>query len=178
MTPLERLQLLQAATGLIAANVDKTVQVNRCAEFTRRAAYELRDLGWGNIAKTSGANVQGLSIDKMVNPRAQSLTDIIVDTDGDNPSLAWQERPASLAEAQLYVAPLAPPDVPAPPVEPPPPEPPLPPDVDDIDARIEALLGDAVDALGGVVEVVTALTVQLRDIREHGVSLHIGGFGR
>lgn len=125
MNEPERLQALQQRTHLITdLPNDRALQVERCAEFTRRAAWELRDLGWGNVRKEAGANVRGLSIDKIINGRTGEMRDIIVSSDSENPHLTWDLVDAN-ASLSFYVAPVAPPD--APPEVPPGPKPEDPP---------------------------------------------------
>jgi len=85
----ETLQGLQARTHLIADLDDKDQQQQNVAAFTRLAAWELRDFGYGNLKKTSGAAIRGLSIDKLIHRDTGAVMDICTNSDTDNPGLSW-----------------------------------------------------------------------------------------
>jgi hypothetical protein len=174
MTEIEVLRRLQETTGLVGALPDKVEQQIRHAKFTRLAAWMLRDLGWGNIRKTSGSQVLGLSVDKMVNPRKGTLVDIIIDGDGDNPSVGWQERAATPDEVQLYVPPLQPEDVPGDQPPPPPPPPPVDPTAIDLLRDLVEVAGPLVDAFEANTHALLEVRDRLDQLRETGLSIHFG----
>jgi hypothetical protein len=173
MTELELLHRLQTDTNLIGARADKDEQRQRHAEFTRRAAWALQPYGYGNVRKTSGENVRGLSIDKIIHKSAGSVVDLIADSDGANPQLAWNVVD-HLDPAAFFVEPQPEPG-PAPPL--PPPAPPAPSPDEAIFAQLEKLLLESteriVDGLDGMVQAVGHLSDSLDALQQNGVKVHI-----
>jgi len=99
-------------------------------DVTNATAYTWRGEDWGLLAKTSGTNWQGYSVDVIVNVRLRQAVDVLGDSEGiGRPQwayLPWEDRFTSLWRAPL------------PPDEPQPPEPP----VDELEARVAALEAD------------------------------------
>ena len=125
MSELDTLLALNAQTHLIRSIADKDLQLANVAEFTRRAAWALRDQGYGNVRKTVGVNVQGRSADVIMRKTDGAAFDIVVGKQTDNPSVAFNSSPA-LDVAQFFVEPQPEPGESAPPPPPPPPDPPAP----------------------------------------------------
>lgn len=173
MTELDILRELNARTGLVAPLADKVQQVHRHAEFTRRAAWALRDRGWGSLRKTTGAHVDGKSIDKIIQRDSGEVRDLIVDSDGNEPRVTF-DLAGVLEPSQFFIAPTAPPD--APPVKPPV-EPPVEPPAADDDAALLKELVDAIDANSDRTDANTAalqaLHATLKIIAEKGVRLRL-----
>ena len=104
MSELDTLLALNAQTNLVRSIPDKDQQLVNVGEFTRRAAWALRDLGYGNVRKTSGTNVRGLSADVIMRRTDGAAFDIVVGKQTDSPSVAFNSSP-TLDVAQFFVAP-------------------------------------------------------------------------
>ena len=98
-------------------------------------AYTHRQAGWGLLAKTTGANVNGYSMDVIINPRTREAVDILgsAETEG-RPQ--WLPIAWGVDFAARFVAPTRP----GGPEPPPPPPPPPAPDLEARVARIERVL--------------------------------------
>lgn len=174
MPELDILQSLQAATNLIGPLADKDLQRRNHAHFTRLAAFALRDQGWGNIRKTSGNNVEGFSVDGLVNPRTSTFSDIIADSDGDHPALRWQARPASQAEISAYEPALAPVDSPGPTTTPAPPAASDEPTPTEILQQLLETFGPWADAYAANTHALLEVRDRLDQLRSTGLTVHFG----
>lgn len=90
MSELAMLESLEARTHLLARAAGPPPSLELCGEFTRRAAWELRERGWRLIRKTAGQNVRGLDSDKIIHADTLEIVDIIVGAGGPSPRPAWQ----------------------------------------------------------------------------------------
>lgn len=75
---LPRLQELQARLQLVGKGADTAERERNCSAFTQEAARMLHGEGWRRIRKTSGVNVDGMDIDKLVHKDTFRIVDIIV----------------------------------------------------------------------------------------------------
>src|SRR6266571_2115643 len=81
-------------------------------EITRRVAWALRDEGAGVLAKPSGNNCHGFSVDVVVF-RDGTWVDCLINAENQN-TPAWQVGTTKL-DPNVWVAPTDPGDTPAPP---------------------------------------------------------------
>lgn len=137
MNELAKLQALYQRRGINLGQGDEGERLRRCAAFTRAAAWELRETGWGNIRKTGGVQVNGLDVDKLFNRDTREVVDIIIASGGDAPRVAWQQTEAG-TDIERWISPAPPDDevIPEPQPEPQPePAPPAPLRIDAEDVR-------------------------------------------
>lgn len=131
MNEQAKLERLAEVSGLLRFHTDPETNKQRVAKFTRAAAWELRDGGWGNVRKDGGTHVQNLDIDKIMNWNTGEVVDIVIDAGIERQRVGWQvvdrlprERWAAPHDE---LAPQQPAPQPGPTPEPPPgptPEPP------------------------------------------------------
>ncbi len=176
MTELEIVQGVAQRTGLVSGLADKSQQKHRIAEFTRRSAWELRERGWGFLRKTSGENVQGFSVDKIINVFDGRVADLVIDGDGDNPQPAFNIVD-TLSPSTFYAQPTPPPDFQQPPAPEPipvPPPPSAPPRDEDFDRFIRAI--ETTQAIGReAIETMNAQTAAVRELTERVAKLSTSG---
>ena len=152
MNELDVVNSTAADTGLLGAGADDEDRRQHAAYFTRLVAWRLRDLGWGNLRKTTGNQVAGLSVDALIHRTTGEIRDIIRNAGGADAAPQWLYQGKD--DPARYVAPVD--------SSPPPPPPPPGDDVDARLARLEARYAAGLEACERLIDYCLELHEELR----------------
>jgi hypothetical protein len=112
MSEIETLHALEARMGLLGRSGSEQELLDNAAAFTRAAASELakNDPNWGNVRKTSGVNVRGLDVDKILHKLTLQMFDIVIGAGAAGQHVGWQNvakgRPDQWVEAESFPPPI------------------------------------------------------------------------
>lgn len=100
---LDAVMRVAQTTGLLNIGIGIPARLVNVQAFTRECAKELAPIGWGMLFKTTGLNIDQLSIDSIVNRETGDVARIVRDAGYPNAAAAFEVRPA--AAGQLWVDP-------------------------------------------------------------------------
>lgn len=80
--------------GLLDRGIGIAARLVNAQAFTRECAKELAPLGWGMLFKTTGLNIDQLSIDSIVNAKTGDVARVVREAGYPNASPAFEVRPA------------------------------------------------------------------------------------
>lgn len=116
MDEVATLETLESQHGYLRRDGDSEALITNAAAFTRHAAWALRDLGWGNVRKTSGEQREGLDVDKILNKHTLEMRDIVIAAGSPAQRVGWLL--VAHGTPTQWVEPKAPPGVEEPEPEP------------------------------------------------------------
>lgn len=147
------LEIVQAARAKYPAAIydaegrlTNPIGVPTAWRITTAVAYQLRELGWGLLEKSSGNNHLGYSVDVIINPRTRELVDILMDSEGAATPI-WSPLDYATVDPTRWRPPV-PPDGTAP-VDPPAPG--------GLEARVAALEARVAGLIDAITEAGTRL---------------------
>jgi hypothetical protein len=80
---------LAARTNLLGRGADEHERTRNAGEFTRLAQRELHHLDWRLLRKSSGNNIDGRSVDKLINRVSGEVADVVFSSEGTDARAQW-----------------------------------------------------------------------------------------
>lgn len=91
MNELAKLEALAQHTGLLTWDGDKGPEPENLEKFTRQAAFELREQGFGNIRDEGAENVDAVLINTIMNRNTGEVFEVVADAGAERQRVAFAQ---------------------------------------------------------------------------------------